>query len=312
MTVTRIVVGIEGSEHAALALRWAAREAVIHDASVTAVLAWSFLDQHHPPDHEGFDPSYGEEAAHAALRCYLAQSAGDQGPEAIQARAICDLPARALMEAAADADLLVVGARGLGGFKGLLLGSVSQHCILYAQIPVAVVRDEPTGAEGVLCAVEDSPGAVAALEWAANEARKRSTPLHIVHTWRARRLHRTRPGEQADVGAEQVARQFLEAMVEAADLGDIDVRPRAVHGTPKSVASEVAATAQLIVIGASAHHGLKGRLSSSAAIQVAQSAQCPVVIIPPTDQGAMSIKDESESAMRHTPFIPDQARSGTA
>lgn len=60
--VRSIVVGVDESDGAAAALRWAVRERDLHDAKVTAVMAWGFLDQHHTLISERFDPSYGEEA----------------------------------------------------------------------------------------------------------------------------------------------------------------------------------------------------------------------------------------------------------
>ena len=59
----RIVVGVDGSTDADAALRWAVAEAGLHDATLAAVLAWSYLDQHHTRKEEGFDPNYGEEDA---------------------------------------------------------------------------------------------------------------------------------------------------------------------------------------------------------------------------------------------------------
>jgi len=58
---------------------------------------------------------------------------------------VCNLPARALLEQGAGADLLVVGARGLGGFRGLLLGSVSQQVVHHATCPVVIVPDRAAG-----------------------------------------------------------------------------------------------------------------------------------------------------------------------
>lgn len=136
---TRIVVGVDGSPGSAQALRWAADEADRCGAALTAVTAWGFLEQH-PPDGAPFDPHFDETTALANLRDHLDRALGAERAPSVEARAICDLPARALVEAASDADLLVVGARGLGGFKGLLLGSVSQHCLQHANVPVAVVR----------------------------------------------------------------------------------------------------------------------------------------------------------------------------
>ena len=119
-------LSVDGSESARAALRWAVDEGSLHGATVVALLAWNYLDQ---PDRAGdndFDPGYGAEEAQAELRAAVEVVAPDV---AVDQQVVCDLPARALLEAGAGADLLVVGARGLGGFKGLLLGSVSERVI---------------------------------------------------------------------------------------------------------------------------------------------------------------------------------------
>jgi nucleotide-binding universal stress UspA family protein len=127
-----VVVGVDGSEGARRALRWAATEARLRHATLRVIHAWSYLDQ-----PEGtFDPTYGDDDA----RRLLDQAVASLGPDGegleIERLTVCDLPTRGLLEA----DVLVVGARGLGGFQGLLLGSVSQQVASHAPCPVVIVR----------------------------------------------------------------------------------------------------------------------------------------------------------------------------
>lgn len=136
----RIVVGIDGSQHAARAVRWALAEARDHDATLEVVMAWHWGDQRHADPDAPFDPSYNEGSAVEALESYLDAAIGDDR-DRVETRPVLDLPARALLDAGADADLLVVGSRGQGGFKGLLLGSVSQQIVSHAPCPVVVVPD---------------------------------------------------------------------------------------------------------------------------------------------------------------------------
>ena len=130
-----VVVGVDGSEGSRRALQWALEEARVRGAPLRAVFAWSYLDQ----PGEGFDAAYGEDDARQRLDRALEEVAGDVGDVEVERVVVVDLPARALLDAARDADLLVVGSRGVGGFKGLLLGSVSQQVVQHAPCPVVVV-----------------------------------------------------------------------------------------------------------------------------------------------------------------------------
>jgi nucleotide-binding universal stress UspA family protein len=139
---SRIVVGVDGSESARRAVRWAAREARDRRARLELVSAWHL-------------PSYGESLAAVMsaedLMKELIRDAEDLLGEArdaarveapdvpIETHAIEGQPATVLMEAAEGASLLVLGSRGLGGFRGLLLGSVSTECAHRARCPVVIV-----------------------------------------------------------------------------------------------------------------------------------------------------------------------------
>jgi nucleotide-binding universal stress UspA family protein len=133
-----VVVGVDGSEHGAHALRWAVAEAMHRDASLTAVMAWGLLDQHQIDPHEPFDPNYNAKTARSVLDEVIAGQLGDDAK--VDRKVVNDLPPRALLEASADSELLVVGARGLGGFQDLLLGSVSHRCLARSSCPTVVVR----------------------------------------------------------------------------------------------------------------------------------------------------------------------------
>jgi nucleotide-binding universal stress UspA family protein len=132
----RVAVGVDGSELSRNALRRAAVEAAAHDARLDVVHAWNFLDQ--PGPH--FDPHYGETEAHAAVEQIVTEVLGDDRPVRTKLVVINDHPAPAMVEASEGAFMVVVGARGLGGFRGLVLGSVSQHVVQHASCPVLVVR----------------------------------------------------------------------------------------------------------------------------------------------------------------------------
>lgn len=132
----RVIVGADGSEGSRRAIRWAADEARIRGAVLEVVHAWTLLGQ---PDDGTFDPDYGEDQARLLLDAEL-DAVGDalDGVE-VERTVVCDLAAPALIDAAKRADLLVVGSRGRGGFRGLLLGSVSSQVVHHAACAVAII-----------------------------------------------------------------------------------------------------------------------------------------------------------------------------
>ena len=131
-----VVVGVDGSEEAGLALTWAAEEAKLRGARLRVVHVWSYLNQ----AGAAFDPAYGEDDARRLLDGAV-DALGEAGGIDIERLTVNDLPARGLLDSAQDADLLVVGARGMGGFRGLLLGSVSQQVAQHAPCPVVIVPE---------------------------------------------------------------------------------------------------------------------------------------------------------------------------
>ena len=130
-----IVVGVDGSDHARDALRWAIDEAKLRGASLHLVHSWKFPTPVPLPDG-GLAPADLEGAANAILDEAEAL-VGDGVP--IRREVANDNAAHALVRCSEGADLVVVGARGLGGFTGLLLGSVSEQVVHHARCPVVVV-----------------------------------------------------------------------------------------------------------------------------------------------------------------------------
>ena len=145
----KIVVGVDGSPSSQQALRWAARQARLTGEELHAVSVWDY-----PATAGDFPTAVGW--AHAmenidwsgnaskALDDAITASLDPDDADRVQRSVVQGYPARALLDAAADANLLVVGSRGRGGLVGLLLGSVSQHAVTNACCPVVVVRGEPS------------------------------------------------------------------------------------------------------------------------------------------------------------------------
>lgn len=137
----QIVVGIDASEEAQAALRWAVQEASFRSASVTAVHVWHDVIASGGLDIQMIDPSQLEAAAQSMASSTVALVEEEMGgfPRPVTIQLAHGHPGRALLDAAEGADLLVVGSRGHGGFTGLLLGSVATYVVHHASLPVAVV-----------------------------------------------------------------------------------------------------------------------------------------------------------------------------
>ena len=134
----KIVTGVDGSEASKDALRWAARQADVTDGRLQVILAWRQpVTYGYPPDYSDAD---FEKDARQTLDTVLSDVLGTPSTVPVDARVIEGHAAPILLEAAHDADLLVVGSHGHGAFIGMLMGSTSQHCVHHATCPVVVVR----------------------------------------------------------------------------------------------------------------------------------------------------------------------------
>lgn len=136
-----IVVGVDGSTPSQRALEWAMRQAEYEDGLVVAVLAWQVPATYGaaamlmPPEDFAVE-------AKAALAAVVDAAAAERPEVRIERAVVEGNPAKVLLDQAKNADLLVVGSRGHGGFVGALLGSVSHHVIHHAPCPVVVIRGE--------------------------------------------------------------------------------------------------------------------------------------------------------------------------
>lgn len=146
----RIVVGVDGTEHAAAALRWAIEEARLRGATVQAVHAWSFVPLTTPADSGLVPLAWSESAASLdAVREAAERLAHDQvsdvaGEERdVQVSVVEGDATEVLLGAAEHAELLVVGNRGRGSIAQALLGSTSAAVADRAPCPVVVVRAHP-------------------------------------------------------------------------------------------------------------------------------------------------------------------------
>jgi nucleotide-binding universal stress UspA family protein len=140
----RVVVGVDGSEASKRALHWAARQAHWMGATLEVVTAWTFPEGPAPLGIVAHTPWPDDLELMARARNRLDEVIHEVLPDTSQRRIHAQMiegsATSVLLNAAHDADLLVVGSRGLGAFKELLLGSVSERCVKHASCPVAVIR----------------------------------------------------------------------------------------------------------------------------------------------------------------------------
>jgi nucleotide-binding universal stress UspA family protein len=144
----RIVVGVDGSPSSRAALRWAVRQAALTGGTVDAVSAFQV-----PAGERGYawgqgpvgvDDSVERRAdGQKALDAVISEEVAPDQSRLVTARVIYGHAAEVLLDAAADADLLIVGSRGHGAFAEALLGSVGQYCAHHAQCPVLIMRGGP-------------------------------------------------------------------------------------------------------------------------------------------------------------------------
>ena len=143
-----IIVGVDGSHHSRHALEWAIREAAVRHAPLTVLTVQQAVAGYwgEPVLYPG-DQDLAERARKMAQEetdTALEKIDPESRPCSVTVRAVTGLPAEAILEAAADADMLVVGSRGTGGFKRLLMGSVSTQVTFHACCPVVVIPAKNT------------------------------------------------------------------------------------------------------------------------------------------------------------------------
>jgi nucleotide-binding universal stress UspA family protein len=138
-----VIVGVDGSAQSVAALRWAARYAEATGAAVRAVLVWHYPTAAGLPP-EGVAPGIireeSEELMQSSLDAAIERAFPGQPDPGIETRLSYGHPAQVLIDQSKEADLLVLGSSGHGAFTGMLVGSVSIHCVTGAFCPVTVVR----------------------------------------------------------------------------------------------------------------------------------------------------------------------------
>jgi nucleotide-binding universal stress UspA family protein len=279
-----VLVGVDGSEESRRAVRWAAREAVLLGTGLRVVHAWTWPLYRAPL---GPDPgSPGDDSLEAQAHEVLAGStrlAHEVAPHLpVETELTVGAADAQLLDYARGAALVVVGNRGLGGFTGLLVGSVGIALSAHAPCPVVVVRGRPAANGPVVVGVDAKQPDPAVLRTAFEEADRRGVPLLAVHAWTLALAQGPATGlhEHALEHGERMGRELLEREVTSVADRYPAVVAQARVGARSAAAELVDASqdAQLVVVGSSGAGALRGALLGSTAHALIPHAACPVLI----------------------------------
>lgn len=265
-----VVVGVDGSDASDQALAWAATQAELEGRPLTVVHAretWAV-------------PAESREILHAA--CKLVEDT-HRVPD-LRSELVMDDARSVLLEAARHAHLLVVGSRGRGPVRHLLLGSVALPLTQHADCPVVVCRPhrgEPAG-RGVMAGVEATGYSAAAVEWAFRQAELRSMPLTLVRT-----IFDGLPAglvELGDPGAEATWARLREL---AGAFGrrhpEVEVRAELRRGLADEALVQAAVGMDLVVLGAHTKKSVLDLLDLNVSKSVVEHAPCFVAVVPHED-----------------------------
>ncbi|MFC0003899.1 universal stress protein [Micromonospora siamensis] len=280
MSSDEILVGYDGSADATVALEWALAEAGRSGRPVRLayVFEWLTVAGWVGP---GIAPGvWPDDTARREVEELVRRAAADAAARhpglTVHGEVFDGPPALVLQERSAEADLLVLGSRGHGGFGGLLVGSTAVSVTAHAHCPVVVVREshpEPNGP--VVVGFDGSESAHLALGFAVERAAQRACPLRVLRVSQAGRLSADEAAATlADdrTATEEAVAQWRETFPELAVSVDVTA------GSPAAELVEASRAAQLVVVGSRGRGGLRGMLLGSVSQQLIQHAYCPVAV----------------------------------
>lgn len=287
-----IVVGYDGSEHAMKAVEFAAAEAASRRAPVHLVHAFT-------PPMGGAGLGYGTilpadalETMRDGIAAHLdtdAQGIRDRFPGVdIHTQVVVGNSAAALLDQAKDAALVVVGSRGLGGFRGMLLGSTGIQVASHSPCPTVVVRGlAKPGAHKVVVGLDGSELSQAALAWAFDYASRHGLSIHTVHAWTLPSFDLLAapagPGPvDLETITEEEARSAAEALAGFSDrYPDVVVEESVVKESAAKALLDAARGAALVVVGTHGRGEVMAAVLGSVSQSLLRKADVPVVVVGP-------------------------------
>ncbi len=285
-----VLVAIDGSESAMRAAHWAAAEAARRGRGLRIVHAYDWPLPNYGP--AVVDPAVLHDSVLSTARTTLAAAVAavtEAAPALPVTAEIVRGPAvTALLGLTRQAELLVLGSRGLGGFTGLLVGSVAVELVAHGHCPVVVVRgDQPAPGAPVVVGIDGSPTSEVAIALAFDAAAARGCELVAVHAWAdtavlfdlgggyGHTLDWTSLTEQA----EKVLAESLAGWHEK--YPGVPVRRVVERDRPASALLDAARGAQLLVVGSRGRGGFTGLTLGSVSQALIHHAACPVMIARP-------------------------------
>jgi nucleotide-binding universal stress UspA family protein len=278
-----IVVGIDGSAAAKVAVYWAALDAAMRGVPLTLV---HIINAGSIAQPETAIPGVIEWLARQGER-FLDEAtaiANDQtDPAQIHREILFSAPVPTLVDLSKEAGMVVVGCRGGGGLTGRLLGSVSSGLVYHAHCPVAIIHDEDPlmphpGQAPVLVGIDGSPASKLATEIAFGEASRRGVELVALHAWSDTTAIEL-PGVEWSAMKCEEERALAEALAGWQEqYPDVAVRRVVVCDRPARQLVEWSERAQLVVVGSHGRGGFAGMVLGSVSAAVVHSARMPVIV----------------------------------
>lgn len=271
---TKVLLGVDGSDEALRAAGWAAALAGRRIDSIHLIHAWIWplmkVDLEPVP---GVANSGLRHAAEAVLEQAREAVVAAGSPARISAQLIVGDAAPVLVAAAAEADITIVGNRGLGGLYGRLLGSTGMRLISQASGPVLIVRGEDRPTAPLLSAVDGSPESRAALRVAASLAERLQTPLRLVHVIRS-----GSEGTEAMTAAADLMESALEAARETAPAVELSSAVVTARSAAKGLLKETSEARMLILGPHGRGKGFENAVGSTANAAL-QHSGAPILVV---------------------------------
>ena len=284
METREIVVGTDGSGWSATAVRWAALEARRRNAPLRIVHAFDWHRQPARYGGAGETRAVAESEAESIVNIAVVQAKEAAPDLTIRPDVTVGAPATALLDAAENAALLVVGNRGRGGFGSLMLGSVGQRVVTHATCPVVVVRGARQTFDGpIVVGADGSASSNDAVGLAFQLAADHDHPLVAVRTyeppsppWGGKVQPVVYDVKERDTAEHEALTASLAPW--RAKFPDVSVEEIVAHGPASSVLVGVSHTSQLVVVGSRGHGSFTGTVLGSVGLQLVHHAECPVLV----------------------------------